>query len=206
MLDNSSSRKDFNPKHRIVGAIVLVSLAVIFVPMLLDKHDAPAVSAAVVQLTQIPAETQEMVADVAPASSSPSAAPAPSDATIPAGTASAPSTATAPAKPAPMPAVQTTTPTKRVASSPARAMPTAVHGGGKGWFVQVGTFSQAHNAEQIAHRLKAHGYPVSLERVALAEGRALRVRVGPYEHKDQAREAQSEIQRKMGVHGDVRSE
>lgn len=188
MPDNNSSRKDFNPKHRIVGAIVLVSLAVIFVPMLLDKHDAAPVSPAVVQLTQIPPQNEVMVADVT-ASPPPVAAPAhPSPVTV-----------------APVAAVPTT-PVTPASAPAARTIPVAARGGGKGWFVQVGTFAQSRNAEQIAHRLKARGYPVNLEQVALADGRGLRVRVGPYEHKDQARKAQADIQHKVGVHGDVRSE
>src|SRR3990167_8736719 len=41
MADRNEARPDFNPKHRIVGAIVLVALVVIFVPMLLNENEPP---------------------------------------------------------------------------------------------------------------------------------------------------------------------
>ena len=40
MADNNA-RPNFNPKHRIVGAIILVALVVIFVPMLLNENEPP---------------------------------------------------------------------------------------------------------------------------------------------------------------------
>jgi DedD protein len=42
MTRKNGSNADFNPKHRIVGAIIVVSLAVIFVPMILDEREPPA--------------------------------------------------------------------------------------------------------------------------------------------------------------------
>src|SRR3989344_1361412 len=42
MADRDDARPVFNPKHRIVGAIVLVALVVIFVPMVLNEREPPA--------------------------------------------------------------------------------------------------------------------------------------------------------------------
>lgn len=38
---NDQTGQEFDPKHRIIGAIVLVALAVIFVPMILDNGSPP---------------------------------------------------------------------------------------------------------------------------------------------------------------------
>lgn len=189
MPDNGSSRKDFNPKHRIVGAIVLVSLTVIFVPMLLEKRQAPPVSPAVAQLTQIPSAREMMVAETMPSSTLAPATPT--------------ATPTATSRPVPV-AARPSVRTKALHAAGSHAAAAMRHE--EAWFVQVGMFSRAHNAEQVAHALRSHGYAVNLERVALAAGHGLRVRVGPYAHKEQARRAQAEIQRKVGLHGDVRSE
>src|SRR5689334_3038124 len=66
-MAKDDERPQFNPKHRIAGAIILVSLAVIFVPMLLDESNSPAENQT---LTKIPerdtADTKVVIAPVAP--------------------------------------------------------------------------------------------------------------------------------------------
>ena len=41
MADREDARPDFNPKHRIVGAIIIVALVVIVVPMILNERQPP---------------------------------------------------------------------------------------------------------------------------------------------------------------------
>src|SRR5689334_8612486 len=64
-MAKDDERPQFNPKHRIAGAVILVSLAVIFVPMLLDETAPPAENQTV---TEIPArdaaETKVVVSPV----------------------------------------------------------------------------------------------------------------------------------------------
>src|SRR5581483_10168101 len=40
-MTNRDAPHEFDPKHRIIGAIVVVALAVIFVPMILSQREAP---------------------------------------------------------------------------------------------------------------------------------------------------------------------
>src|SRR5581483_8095258 len=35
------SAQDFDPKHRIIGAVVIVALGVVLIPMILSKREAP---------------------------------------------------------------------------------------------------------------------------------------------------------------------
>ena len=41
MAARDDARPEFNPKHRIIGAIVLVALVVILVPMILSEREPP---------------------------------------------------------------------------------------------------------------------------------------------------------------------
>ena len=88
-MAQDDERPQFNPKHRIAGAIILVSLAVIFVPMVLDESKPPAENPTLAQIpardapaseTKIvvtpvpapePAKTQTALADSAPEQSAP---------------------------------------------------------------------------------------------------------------------------------------
>jgi DedD protein len=207
MADNDV-HPEFNPKYRIVGAIVLVALVVIFVPMVLNEHEPPpelkgtreAPARKVVaetKLVAVPVTNDEpkqqegsggvsktvivpVVAESAPHKETKPAAPAEKPAP-----ASKPITAPAPEKPA-------------KASAPAEKIT-------KGWIVQVGTFSNIQNAKHLRDKLKSHDHTVHAESVKLAGKQALRLRVGPFLDKEQAEMAQALIQRQVGVQGAVQS-
>jgi len=58
----------------------------------------------------------------------------------------------------------------------------------RGYFVQVGAFSQAANAERLRQRL-AMNYPdVIVEELGAGDQRFYRVRMGSFETRDQARQ------------------
>lgn len=80
------------------------------------------------------------------------------------------------------------TPAKPAAApAPASADNAAVAGGN--YVVSVGSFSNLGNAEALAGRLRAARLPVTADRVALAAGPALRIRVGPYADRASAEAA-----------------
>ncbi len=199
-----SSNKDFNPKHRVVGAIVLVAVAVIVLPLILDRgHDdwhadqdaaAPAVENQVFVADLTRGDSQAASVTPPASSATPPATAGPASASVPAARTSTTAAASVP-----------TTATKTApAPRNAPARPTAATAD-KGFYVQVGTFSSQANAKQLANRLKQQGYPVHLEQVRLASGDALRVRVGPYGQDAQAQAARTAIQRKLNVQGIVRA-
>lgn len=211
-MAQDNDRPQFNPKHRIAGAIILVSLAVIFVPMLLDESKPPAENPALAQIParNAPASETKMVISPVPATEPIKAQTVLAD---PALEKSAPEARTlAPAK----------TETSRTVE--ARAVPAAERKNdafaavskpvvakgndvadkmSKGWVVQVGTFANTDNAERLREKLKNHGYAVNAESVTIPGGKAIRLRVGPFHEKSAAAKAQAQLQRELNIQGMV---
>jgi DedD protein len=171
-------------KQRLVGAVVLVSLAVIFIPIILegpgeewaprsnsipqpppvDFHDAaelplpaagePAYEEAVNEQATLP----EPVPSVADA---PEPAPPPAAAVEP-----------APEEPPASPSQ----PASRAADRPGTAAPATP---AAGWYAQVGSFSQHANADGLRDRLVKAGYAAQLQQTDTGKGSSYRVLVGP---------------------------
>jgi DedD protein len=192
-MTNRDAPHDFDPKHRIIGAIVVVALAVIFVPMILSQREAPSERPPVPPTDQAAqgaaAETKVAITKVPPppAMSEPVKPVAPE----PAKALPAPS-APEPAKAAPKAAAK---PAPQSAAKPAAAS--------SGWVVQVGTFSDAANATRLEQKLRAEGEPVRAEQLQMASGKAVRLRVGPFRDRATAVKAQERIQKDVGVKGVV---
>jgi DedD protein len=204
VADKQDTSQDFNPKHRVVGAIILVALAVVLVPLILHNR-AP--STPTQPMAEMPApDTRLVVTPMSPVPlpENPSApttiktipslvAPAtPPAGNNPAPVISEPGAATESAEAPPV----TKTVTKP-AASPAGAT-------GKGWIVQVGAFSNRDNAARLKETLVRHGYAPELDKISLNKGQGVRVRVGPYASEAEARTAESRIQRELGIKGVVR--
>lgn len=199
-MTQRESGQDFDPKHRIVGAIVVVVLAVIFIPMILsnrespaDRPDAQAVApgesgseqnkVAVTKLS--PPETKEELTEAA--------APATPQTGKTGVTSPAPESADPKASAATSPA----SPTKAPAAAVDTKHPTS------GWVVQVGTFSNSANAARLEQKLRARGQPLLVERISLGGNEAVRLRVGPFHDRAAALKAQQRINREVGVKGVV---
>ena len=63
----------------------------------------------------------------------------------------------------------------------------------KGFGVAVGMFAVADNAERVASQLSGAGLPVLTDPVESARGRLIRVRVGPFEQREQADAAAARV-------------
>jgi DedD protein len=190
MADRNEARPDFNPKHRIVGAIILVALVVIFVPMLLNENEPPPELKGVRETPPRGAtETKVIVTPVAAEEAKPRQNPeaVTKTETTPAIVESAPKPETKPA------------PVEKPAKAPAADKIT------QGWVVQVGTFSNTENANHLRDKLKSHGHTVHTESVTLAGKKALRLRVGPFSNKELAVKAQAQINKELHVQGVVQS-
>jgi DedD protein len=224
MAERKAAEDEFNPRHRIVGAVILVALAVIFLPMLL--HEQPPATHTT-GLTDTPvAETRVVVAP--PRTDRPSAASArPADKPVPGVTTRMVTVPVepAPAKPTPGPVkVEAAQPAGEPAArtepvkSPAQvgaklepvAKPVAKAGapaaGGKRWIVQVGVFSQPDNARRLQEKLKAKGYAATLDPSPPVKGKTVRVEVGPYAEEKAAKNAAARIQGDFGIKGIVHSD
>lgn len=175
-------------KQRLIGAIVLVSLAVIFIPIILEGPDddwtprshsipeQPQMDYRADMELQLPPETpvvdetvaMEVISQQPPERDSqptveavkkqPVAVKVPDPVKVP-----------EPVKATPKPAP----PAKQAAQAVPKMQPL------KGWFVQVGSFGQEMNARGLQDRLATSGFQVQLEDVELGKKHAYRVLVGP---------------------------
>lgn len=191
--------KDFNPKHRVVGAIVLVALAVVVVPWVLDSGEDDWHSGDGASATENKVFVTELTDTAASAGATHTA---PAAQTAPAAIAPPPATASASPTPAPTPAKVDEAAASVPPSVPARAPAVPAE---KGFYVQVGAFSDRANAKHLADQLRQHGYRVRVEQVRVASRNVLRVRVGPYSQNKQAQAARAAIQRQFDVQGIVRA-
>lgn len=210
-MSQKDSPHDFDPKHRIIGAIVIVALAVVFVPMILSKREPPAETppSAQSQAPDQPADGENKVAvtRVAPPPPAlnepvkipPTTSPAP-DAPKTATPPPAKATPPAPAPEQPKKAAVEPKPSAPTAKAPSESKPATAS---SGWVVQVGTFSNSTNANRLEQKLRAEGQPVRAERVQLDSGKAVRLRVGPFRDRAAAVKAQERIQKDVGIKGVV---
>jgi DedD protein len=178
---------DLKLKQRLTGAIVLVALAVIFVPIILEGPDdewtprshsipeqpqmdyrasmeleLPGPEAAGQEHSEsVITEALNLDEEPPPASEPPAEDNVATAAKPPEPVASTPK----PARMAPAPA-----PPKTEKATQATL---------KGWFVQVGSFGQELNASGLRDRLKSADYDARLQKVAIGKGYAYRVLVGP---------------------------
>ena len=205
MAERKPAEEDFNPRHRIVGAVVLVALAVIFLPMLLsDRAPDPEPALSVGKPTP---DTKIVVVPVTPPGTKPLPAPIPSEKSV------ATQTMDIPVAPAAVPSSSATPPSPDAASTrplpektpkpalTASAKPTAAV---TGWTVQVGAFSLLENAKRLQTQLKQKGYLAVLDPPAPAKGKTVRVEVGPFKDAASAKTAQARIQKEFGIKGVVR--
>jgi DedD protein len=189
-------------KERIVGATVIVALGIIVIPWLLDgpaQSSRPVEQAIELPPVEQPGRTYTIPLDPGagppvpvetgnggqPAQTRPAAGAVqrvPRDEPAPAETQAAPP-AEQPSQPPPRPAPAPVKPPAEVPAEAPAAQPAAAP---TGWTVQVGSFSQADNAQALQRRLAAEGFTAFVSRVATDAGTMHRVRVGPVPERDAA--------------------
>jgi DedD protein len=193
---------DLSLKQRLLGAVVLIALAIIFVPMFLSGP-APQQTSETVNLAIPPAPDREFQNRVLPVDATPNAAKSaepgaaqpvtntplatvetpPPPAEIPQPTEPVPTTpAPADAKPEtpPAPAPATPAPKPEAPTAADKAPGRAANGR---FYVHLGVYTVARNADDLVASLKQGGLPAFTE-ASEAQGKAAsRVRVGPYEDR-----------------------
>lgn len=193
---------DQSLKERLVGAAVLVALAVIFVPMVLDGPEQPPV-ATPTTIAAVPSGASTFRYDLdAPLPQQAAAAPA-SNAPDPASSAPPVAASPAPVKPTPArpaaapvstPAAPAPTPTP----TPSKAEPKSATSTTGAWAAQVGSFSKQATADSVAADLKAKGFKAFV--VVHKDGKTTyhRVRVGPVATRADADALAKKITAKTG--------
>jgi DedD protein len=189
-------------RRRLIGAIILVALLVIFLPMVLDREPKPIGVDVPVRMPQpesaaanapAPAAVPEPIVPPSsePRAESPASTPAPSasETTTPA-TVSEVQHATDADKTASSnagsgAAAAEAAPAARSAASGAKR---AAPAGGE-FVVQVGAFSSASKAAQAQRKVAAAGLPVFTETVEVGGQERIRVRAGPFTQRAEAEAA-----------------
>ena len=203
-------------KQRMVGALVLIAIAVIFLPMLFTREDetrsvrvdAPAAPEAPVmqpvqiepvavpepqQITQIETPTPSNAPPsqpIAPAPAQQAAAAAPAAPSAPVATAPKPTV-----KPAPAPA-QPPAPTQAKAAAPAGV---DANGLSVSWSVQLASMSNRANADNLQKTLRAQGYNAYIR---TADG-VNRVFVGPLIERGEADRLRDQLDKQQKLKGIV---
>jgi DedD protein len=197
-------------KQRLIGAIVIISLAVIFIPMILEGPDNE-MSPRNQDMPPPPTIDYQMEVELPVPSESPETVESP-DATvteqevsaIPETPVSQPEAITGQAEAPPPPAhaepVESAPPPKPVAvkqpssSTPPKTAPASTQGG---WILQVGSFSQQANALSLQDRLKKSGYQVAVLDVKSASGTIHRVLIGPVSDRQAAEKLRDKLAREQ---------
>jgi len=213
MAERKETEDDFNPRHRIVGAVVLVALAVIFLPMLLSDRPPETGDGSTINGGPSP-ETRIVVAPVPPPGGKvPSFSKTAVSEKAPEKTEAAAKTIVVPVEqtteiPEPPQAAVKPAPESRPANEPKKSPATSkpVAPVEKGWLVQVGVFSQMENAKRLHDKLTQKGYTAMLDPPNPEKGKTVRVEVGPYKDVAAARAAQARIQNDVGIKGVVRKQ
>ncbi len=163
-------------RRRLVGAITLVLIVVVFLPMVLDNEPRPLSEDIEISIPNVPSDSEAPAAVPAPAPlpykpvEPPDAPPSPAPVQ--------PAQPSAPAQPAPAPA-----PAKPAEKPPAQG----------NHVVQLAAFSNAETAKQLVAKVRQNGFKAYTEAVSTPNGQRTRVRVGPYPSKEAAEKARDRL-------------
>ncbi|MDX1515563.1 MAG: SPOR domain-containing protein [Woeseiaceae bacterium] len=193
-------------KERIIGAIVLVAVVVLVVPVFLDgpPENGEIISERVPLPGQTDQEIQTVVLDrdrsePVPAPSEPRSEPQPMPAE-PAPQASE----TQVVKPAPKQPPPSRDPVEApdTAGTAAASVAPAASSATGMWAVQIGSFSNQQNAERLAADLRKQGFAAFLSQLQTPSGPLHRVRIGPQKDREAAEAMAARLQ-KAGHKGTV---
>jgi DedD protein len=155
-------------KQRLIGAIILISLAVIFAPMLVG-HKPNSSNSISIEIPEPPEAIGSRIVKLPPAEKEVLA-----EVSI--------------SKEAGVKVKKPTIP------EPPKIKPVE---GIKAWVVQVGSFSEQKNADNLATKLKLAGFLAFVEQIDGKNGDVYRVRVGPEISKDKADAMQLKLQKEQ---------
>lgn len=203
---------DFLLKQRLVGAIVLVALGVIFIPMLLEGPNRELVpemaplpelagKRSSIELSgfpdagDVPAEADLAVVQtdiVMPPDQGADLQPQAGETTV----------AEIDEPVEPEPEVESLPVPPQPVATPEPAKPTAPLGN---WVVQMGSFSSEQNALRLRDKLRKAGFVTQVEKVRVDAKSLYRVRVGPYLERAEADRDQAKLDKQLNLKGRVLS-
>lgn len=208
-------------RRRLIGAVALVTVVAVFLPMVLDHEPKPVSQDISIQIPSQNAGTfTSKIVPVVPGGAESKDTPAPQ---VPAVTAVPKDSAAAPAKAAaaePKPRAAETKPAAKVApatdfeaappkqaavpdAKPKAKPATKAEGRDNGKFVvQVAALTDADKAKQMREQIAAAGVKAYTEVVPTTKGNVTRVRAGPYTSREAAEKVRDRL-KDMGLPGNV---
>lgn len=198
-------------KQRIIGALVLVSLAVIFVPMMFDEPHSeretstiqipeeppfPEVDMPEPETTEPPEYRIEELDDTSGTALT-SEAPDPAESV---------NTTEAPADPEPVDSPEPADTTSR--SQPADTGPVSAEFTRSlegAWVVQLGSFGSDENATRLREKVREKGYSSHLQQISRGDSQLTRVFSGPFAEKAEAEKAKQVLDKAFGLNSLVTS-
>jgi DedD protein len=172
-------------KRRLVGAVVLVSLAVIFIPMLLDPGEPTHIRITETNVPPPPVREDAFRSAVQPMLDDEPLIPP------------------QPVPPAPAPDASGALPDPQTGGEVAAIEPPSPRVGISAWVVQVASLSNRSNADGLVADLKDKGFSAFLEQVYVNGRDLFRVRVGPEIDKARAERLANEIHEALRLQGQV---
>ena len=212
-------------RRRLIGAIALVTIVAVFLPMALDHEPKPVnqditirippstsgafapklapvpeSKPAVKPVPETPAQPAVPVAGDTP---KPVAAPAAKSAaaTPAADTEAAPPKKAAAVQPQAQPVAKPAAKSAPEPKTADRAQPAAAQSAG-GYVVQVAALNDAAKAKQMQQQIAAAGVKAYTEVVPVVKGQVTRVRAGPFASRDEAEKIRDQL-KGMGLSGNV---
>jgi DedD protein len=200
-------------RRRLVGAIALVLLIVVFLPMVLDNEPRPLNQDIAITIPPVPKpESAPSVAAPAQSQSGPQSGTAPASPAVagmpngaPAPGAAAPANAepTRPGSTRPEPARPDSKSALRTAPKEPKSPSVTVSADEEAFVVQLGAFSNAANAKALQKKLRDNKFKAYTEFIKSAGGDRVRVRVGPYPSREAAEKARERLKSMKLVIGEA---
>jgi len=198
-------------RRRLIGAIVLVTLIIVVLPMVLDSEPKPVSRDIAVQIPSPDAGTFTSKVVPLPASKSATGASKTAESKAAARPVEEQKPAAAPrVPPSPEPvkaatketAKETSKPAKTIPAKPAKAPKPAAKPAGGQFAVQVIALADAEKAKQMQAKISAAGIKAYTEIVKTAKGDVTRVRAGPFATREAAEKAREQL-KAIGMNGNV---
>ncbi|MEK6594743.1 MAG: SPOR domain-containing protein [Pseudomonadota bacterium] len=195
-------------RRRLIGAIVLVAVAAVVLPMVLDSEPRQVSQEVSIKIPSPDSGTfTSRIVPLAPPAASKPGPDVPATAVKPqAATAAKSKTQQAPEPPAavsPAPVKEAGTPEAKTEAPKTAKDSAKIADQGKGQFVvQVVALSDAARAKQIQQQISTAGIKSYTEIVKTAKGDVTRVRAGPFATRAAAEKARDQL-KAMGLNGNV---
>ena len=188
-------------KQRLVGAIVLVALGVIFVPLILEGPSQTLVP----EMEALPEPEDRAISAPLESFPAPDAIPAAPETSIILADPQPAAVSEAPAEPAQLVAEPEPEPEPVVAEEPEPENKPAESDPLGSWVVQMGSFSSEQNALRLRDKLRKNGFTTQVEKARIEGKSRFRVRVGPFLERAEAEQSRKQIQDKLTLKGRVLS-